>query len=250
MENTVNLHTQMQNAIKKTIPDKKIGIAFSGGVDSTVLATICSKLDYDITLLTIGFEDSHDILFSKKINELLKLPHEIYTINDDEFEKISSKVNQKIKTDNLSWNENSIAFYFVAKLANKLGIKNVITANGIDELFCGYNAYRDAIKQGEQYVMELMEKKLENEKNMMISVNDVTSEFNVKLIQPFLDNNFISFAKQIPLSEKITNEDDLLRKHIIRRLAIDIGVPEESATKRKKALQYGTQIHKSLIKSR
>jgi len=250
MENTVNLHIQMQNTIKKTIPDKKIGIAFSGGVDSTVLATICSKLEYDITLLTIGFEDSHDILFSKKINEFLKLPHEIYTINDDEFKEISSKINHKIKTDNLSWNENSIAFYFVAKLANKLGIKNVITANGIDELFCGYNAYRDAIKHGEQHVMELMETKLENEKNMMISINDVTSEFNIKLIQPFLDNNFISSAKQIPLSEKITNEDDLLRKHIIRKLALDIGVPEESATKRKKALQYGTQIHKSLIKSR
>jgi len=250
MENTVNVHIQMQNAIKKTIPDKKIGIAFSGGVDSTVLAVICSKLEYDITLLTIGFEDSHDILFSKKINEFLKLPHKIYTIALDEFEEISPKINQKIKTDNLSWNENSIAFYFVAKLANKLGIKNVITANGIDELFCGYNAYRDAIKQGEQYVMELMEKKLENEKNMMIAVNDVTSEFNVKLIQPFLDDDFISFAKKIPLSEKITDPDDLLRKHIVRRLALDIGVPEESATKRKKALQYGTQIHKSLIKSR
>jgi len=230
MENTENLHIQMQNAIKKTTPDRKIGIAFSGGVDSTVLTTICSKLEYDITLLTIGFEDSHDILFSKKINESLKFPHEIYIINDDEFKEISSKVKQKIKTDNLSWNENSIAFYFVAKLANKLGIKYVITANGIDELFCGYNAYRDAIKQGEQYVMELMEKKLENEKNMMIIVNDVTSEFNVKIIQPFLDNDFISFAKKIPLSEKITNEDDLLRKHIIRKMAQDIGVPEESST--------------------
>jgi len=250
MENTANLHIQMQNAIKKTIPDRKIGIAFSGGVDSTVLATICSNLEYDITLLTIGFEDSHDILFSKKINEFLKLPHEIYTINQDEFEEISSKVNQKIQTDNLSWNENSIAFFFVAKLANKLGIKNVVTANGIDELFCGYNAYRDEIKQGEVYVTELMEKKLENEKNMMNSVNDVTSEFNVKVIQPFLDDDFISFAKQIPLYEKIIDPDDLIRKHIVRRLALDIGVPEESATKRKKALQYGSQIHKSFIKSR
>jgi len=244
------LLSSTKKAIQEIITTKKIGIAFSGGVDSTFLAKICSNFDYDITLLTVGFANSHDIEFSKRINEFLKLPHEIYIINDDEFKEISSKVKQKIKTDNLSWNENSIAFYFVAKLANKLGIKNVITANGIDELFCGYNAYRDAIKQGEQYVMELMEKKLENEKNMMIVVNDVTSEFNVKLIQPFLDNDFISFAKQIQLSEKITDEDDLLRKHIIRRLALDIGVPEESATKRKKALQYGTQIHKSLIKSR
>ena len=51
-----------------------------------------------------------------------------------------------IKTDNLSWNENSIAFYYVSKLAKSLGISTVVTANGIDELFCGYNSYREAIR--------------------------------------------------------------------------------------------------------
>ena len=95
-----------------------------------------------------------------------------------------------------------------------------------------------------------MNSKLDNELKMMKAVNDVSSEFNVKILQPFLSERFISFAKKIPVSEKIKNSEDLLRKHIIRQAAIEVGVPEISATQRKKALQYGSLIHKTLIKSR
>ena len=245
-----SLLQELQNSIKNTILEKKIGVAFSGGVDSTLLAKLCKDLGFEITLLTIGFEGSHDILFSKKVNEKMKLPHEILEIDKDTFSEISLKIKDKIKTDNLSWNENCIAFYYVSKLANHLKISTVVTANGIDELFCGYNAYRDAIKEGEQKVHELMNSKLENELKMMNAVNKVSSQFNVNIFQPFLSEQFVSFAKKIPINEKIKNSDDLLRKHIIRQIASEIGVPEISATKRKKALQYGSLIHKTLIKSR
>lgn len=247
--NTELLH-KMQNAIKNTILAKKFGIAFSGGVDSSLLAKICSDLGYDITLLTIGFRDSHDIVFSKKISKMLDLPHKTFEITFDTFDDISNKIRQKINTDNLSWNENCIAFYHVSKLAKSLTLDTVATANGIDELFCGYNGYRDAVKEGDKAITELMNKKIENELNMMKAVNTVSSEFNVKILQPFLNQDFIHYAKKIPVSEKIKNHDDLIRKHIIRKLALEIGVPEESANKRKKALQYGSQIHKALVKSR
>lgn len=239
----------MQTAIKSTVP-KRFGIAFSGGVDSSLLAKICSDLHYDITLLTIGFSDSHDIVFSKKISKLLDMPHKTLEINLDDFDHISNKIKQKIKTDNLSWNENCIAFYHVSKLAKSLGLDTVATANGIDELFCGYNGYRDAIKQGEDQVIKLMDEKIKNELNLMQAVNEISSEFGIKIVQPFLTDDFIDYAKKIPVSEKIKDSDDLIRKHIIRKLALQINVPEESANKRKKALQYGSKIHKALIKSR
>src|SRR3989344_678365 len=239
---------EMQNAVKNTILAKKFGIAFSGGVDSSLLAKICSDLGYDITLLTVGFSDSHDIVFSKKISKLLDLPHKTLEISSNTFDDISNKIRQKINTDNLSWNENCIAFYYVSKLAKSLDLDTVVTANGIDELFCGYNGYRDAIKEGNDQVIELMNKKIENELKMMKAVNTISSEFNVKIIQPFLNQDFINYAKKIPVSEKIKDQDDLLRKHIVRKLALEIQVPEESANKRKKALQYGSQIHKALTK--
>ncbi|MFQ6025778.1 MAG: asparagine synthase-related protein [Nitrosopumilaceae archaeon] len=241
---------KMIQSIKTSVPDKKIGLAFSGGVDSSLLAKLSVDAGYDVTLLTIGFSESHDIEFSKEIGKLFELSHQIEEIDSNTFDYVLDKVNKVVNTDNLSWNENCIAFYYVAKLAKRLGLQTVLTANGIDELFCGYDAYRDAIGEGKEKVMQLMESKLENEKNMMKAVNNVVSEFSVKIVQPFLEQDFIDFAKKIPLELKIKNSNDLMRKHVVRELAAAVGVPEKSAFKRKKALQYGSLIHKTLMKSR
>ena len=240
----------IKNSISETVKVKKIGIAFSGGVDSTLISKICSDMNYDIILLTIGFPESHDILFAKQVNEFLKCPHHILEIDSDTFSTISSKIHQKIETDNLSWNENCIAFYYVAKLAKNLDLDAVITANGIDELFCGYNAYREAFSGGESQINEVMLAKLDNELKMMKAVNLIASEFGVKILQPLLSEKFIEYAKTVPLSEKIHDSEDLYRKHIIRKLASEVNVPELSCIKRKKALQYGSKIHKALLKTR
>jgi len=240
----------IKNSISETIKEKKIGIAFSGGVDSTLVAKICSDMNYNITLLTIGFPESHDILFAKKVNEYLNYPHHILEIDSETFHSISSKIHQTIKTENLSWNENCIAFHYVSKLAKSLELDTVVTANGIDELFCGYNAYREAFSVGESRIHEVMNSKLDNELKMMNAVNQIASEFGVKILQPLLYAEFIDYAKTIPLSEKIHDSEDLYRKHIIRKLASEINVPEISCTKRKKALQYGSKIHKALLKTR
>ena len=241
---------EMENAVKEAITDKKIGIAFSGGVDSTLLAKLVKDMGYDVHLLTTGFQDSHDINFATEVNQILNFPHSISEIDPEKFKEVSQKIHQIIKSDNLSWNENSIAFYYVAEIAQKNGLRTVVTANGIDELFCGYNSYREAIEKGEDEVVKMMNDKLKNEKEMMVAVNAVTAEFGVTMIQPFLLPNFIEYAKKIPVSEKIHGQDDMQRKHPIRELAMDYGVPEVAAQKQKKALQYGSQIHKSLLKSR
>ena len=245
-----DLLDNIKNAISETVTGKKIGIAYSGGVDSTLISKICFDMDYDITLLTIGFPESHDILFAKQVNEFLKYSHHVLEIDSETFPTVSSKINQTIQTENLSWNENSIAFYYVSKLAQSLSLDTVITANGIDELFCGYNAYREAFSEGESKINQVMNEKLENELKMMKAVNLVASEFGVRILQPLLHSKFIDYAKTIPISEKIHDTEDLYRKHIIRKLASQINVPKISCTKRKKALQYGSKIHKALLKTR
>jgi len=241
---------EMENAIKETVIDKKIGVAFSGRVDSTLLAKLVKDMGYDIHLLTIGFHDSHDINFAKEVNQILNFTHSILEIDPEKFKEVSQKLNQTIKSDYLSWNENSNAFYYVAELAQKNGLKTVVTANGIDELFCGYNSYREAIGVSEDEVVKMMNDKLKNEKEMMVALNAVTAEFGVTMFQPFLLSNFIEYAKKIPVSEKIHGQDDMQRKHPIRELAMDYGIPEVAAKRQKKELQYGSKIHKSLLKSR
>ena len=240
----------MRHSINSIVGNGKIGVAFSGGVDSTLVSQVCSEMNYDVTLLTVGFTGSHDVMFAKKVNDLLQLPHHTLEINTTTFPDVVKKVGNTINTQNLSWNENCIAFYYISQLATRLDIDMVVTANGIDELFCGYDRYRDIFSGGSKAILEAMREKLNNETSMMKAVNIVTSEFGVRIVQPLLAQDFIEYAITIPISEKIHGPDDMVRKHIIRELACRVGVPEMSYNKRKKALQYGSKIHKELLKLR
>ena len=85
------LLSQMEKAVKETISDKKIGVAFSGGVDSTLLAKLVKDMGYDVHLLTIGFQDSHDINFAKEVNQILNFPHSISEIDPEKFKGVVRK---------------------------------------------------------------------------------------------------------------------------------------------------------------
>jgi asparagine synthase (glutamine-hydrolysing) len=239
----------MEEELKDALGDEKsVAVAFSGGLDSSVLAKMCRDLNRSVTLLTVGFEGSHDMIFSEIIASQLLFPHKKHIIQQDEFYENLNRVKRRINCGIASHLENCIAYLFVARLAKENGFNTVLTANGIDELFCGYNQYRFVYKYGKSSIMELMHGKTLNELLLMKEIVKVASSYGVTIKKPFLSEKFIDFANTIPIDEKIKSEDDMLRKHIIRRLARDMGVPQEAALKPKKALQYGSLIHKYFIK--
>ena len=222
----------------------RIGVAFSGGVDSTLLATICKNLNIDTTLLTVGFPDSNDIEFSKSISQKIKMNHKILEIDKDDFSTFSKKVKNKIPCRNLSHLENCIAFSYIAQLAINNDLSVVLTANGFDELFCGYNNFRYIFNQGNDTINRTIESKILKELELLNEIKQVVEKYNVSILQPFLSKGFISTAMKFPINNKIISYDDVLRKHIIRKIALSFELPSEVIIRRKKALQYGSLIHK------
>lgn len=244
------LRDALYGAVGPVVPEKTVAVAFSGGVDSSLLAKICSDLGKHVTLLTVGFAGSHDIGFSKKIAAMMGLAHKVIELDPNNFERDLVYVRKTIGCDNTSHIENCVAYLNIARAAKDAGIKIVLSANGCDELFCGYNGYRAVYDRGERALMEFMEEKISNELVLVQEISQVAQEYGVQVRQPFLSSAFIDFAKTIPLDQKIKGADDLIRKHILRQAALAVGVPEESATKPKKALQYGSSIHKNFKKRR
>ena len=70
----------------------KVGLIFSGGVDSSILAIILKEIAiqkeksgelFDFKLFSVGLENSQDIKFSKKIANDLDLELEEIIINED-----------------------------------------------------------------------------------------------------------------------------------------------------------------------
>ncbi len=245
------LYLTVKNSVKY---NDKVVIAFSGGVDSTLLSKICIDLKKQICLITVGFPFSHDLLFSKTISALLPSDshnHISFELNDVDFTESIKYVKSKISCGSLSHIENCIALFHLSKIIkdNNLG-DFFLTANGLDELFCGYDRYRLYFDKGYDSIIKFMEEKLINEFHLMNEITQVIGNSGVKSIQPFLTPDFIDYAKKIPLECKIKGNDDFLRKHIIRQIALDIGVPKESAMYPKKAMQYGSLIHKHLVKKK
>lgn len=235
----------LYDAVSVTIPEvDRVAVAFSGGVDSSILAMICRNLSKQVTLLTIGFSGSHDIGFSRRIASKMGMEHKVCEIDYVDFEDKVRSVLQDIRCKNISHIENCIAYIYICKIAKQNNMNLVLSANGCDELFCGYDVYRGLYHRGEAEISRLIEKKIANELTLMDEVEIVIDQLNVQVRQPFLSSAFIQFAKTIPLDQKIKGPNDMLRKHILRWTALAIGVPEESAMKPKKALQYGTSIHK------
>lgn len=243
-------NSDLIDALFTTVSDNlrginKIGIAFSGGIDSTLLAKICKNLNIDTTLLTIGFPDSNDIEFSRSISRKINMNHKVLEIDKDDFLEFSKKIRNNMTCRNLSHIENCIAFSYVAQLASNNDLNFVLTANGFDELFCGYNNFRFIFNQGHETIRKTIESKILNELELINEIKQAVEKYNVKIIQPFLSKGFISIAMKFPIYDKIVSDDDFLRKHIIRKIALSFEIPPEVVIRRKKALQYGSLIHKN-----
>ena len=244
-----DLKKALYDAVSGNVPESKIAVAFSGGVDSSLLAKICQELGKHVTLLTVGFPGSHDIRFTKDIALKMGMEHKALEIDYGDFQENLRRVRQAIKCENTSHIENCIAYFYICKLAKQSGLDIVLSANGCDELFCGYDGYRRVYSGGEAAIMKLMDEKIANEFTLMAEIAVVAGQLGVAVRQPFLSSEFIEFAKAIPVDEKIKGPDDMTRKHVLRQAALSIGVPEESAMKPKKALQYGSSIHKYFKKA-
>jgi asparagine synthase (glutamine-hydrolysing) len=246
------LKTDLANAIFDSVVesvttevDEGLGIAFSGGVDSCLLAVVCKKLELNPILLTIGFSNSQDINYSKIISSKIGAPHFVLEISEDDFLSTSQRIRSTIQCKNTSHIENCIAFYYIAKLASINGIKIVLTANGFDELFCGYDKFRSIFSLGESNIEKAIEDRILKEQELMKEINLTTGSFRVRFKQPFLSLKFISVSKMIPTNYKIIGSNDYLRKHILRKIALSLDLPSEAVIRRKKAIQYSSLIHKN-----
>jgi asparagine synthase (glutamine-hydrolysing) len=231
----------------------EIGLFFSGGVDSTIIAKILKDIseikDLNIKLFTVGTEDSKDIENSKKIAKNLKLDLKYSLVNESIISLNFENLLNTIEKANIIDLGVGMTVYLASELANEHGIKTILTGQGADELFGGYNRYLNSYNLGENF----LENEFRHDIEFMHEINfqrdiGIAKINNLNFRSPFLDKDFIKYALNIPIQYKIQSSDDKLRKHILRDIAIDLGIPDYIASRPKKAAQYGSGIHKIIIK--
>lgn len=239
---------EILSAIERNCKEKEVGIAFSGGCDSSLLAKACEKLGKEVKLLTIGLENCFDLKNSKISSQALDLPHYTKSLSLEELEEGIKKVISLTKPQTLIDLEIRVGFYFIFMLAKEKNIKTVLSANGLDELFCGYKRCCKFLKLSEKALLDFIEQTLKKAFENQEAIKKIANLFEINYSEPFLDSNFIEFAKKAPLELKIKNPEDNLRKHITREIGFELDVPRKIAFKTKKSFQYSSGIHDGIEK--
>lgn len=142
-ENCVNRIAEiMEDSVKHhQISDVEVGSFLSSGIDSSYIVTL-AKPDKTYTL---GYDipKYNEIDYAKDLTKRLKIKNKSKKITKEEYLKIIPDIMYYM--DEPSSDPASIALYFVSKLASK-DVKVVLSGEGADELFGGYNTYRSYIE--------------------------------------------------------------------------------------------------------
>ena len=138
-----NIDSAMRDSVKyHEIADVEVGSFLSSGIDSSYLVSLARP---DKTY-TVGYDNPKydEISYAKDLAEKLNITNKSKKITKEEYMAAFPKIQYHM--DEPLADPSAIALYFVAQLASK-DVKVVLSGEGADELFAGYNTYREEIDQ-------------------------------------------------------------------------------------------------------
>ena len=249
-----NLKKQLKESLITSVEKRlrglsEVGIMFSAGIDSTLLARLCDDLGLETFLYSVGHEDSADAQFAQKTADDMRLPIVLQKVTVEDVRNYLPLVLNAIEEFNIMKLGVGMPAYMAAERAHEDSIRVMLSGQGADELFAGYHRYLKFYQQRGEETEQNLKEDIKHLYQVNLQRDDAVAMANsVELRVPYLDLDVINMAINIPMKYKITGENDPLRKCILREVARDLGVPEEIVKRPKKAAQYGSGIHKMLVR--
>jgi asparagine synthase (glutamine-hydrolysing) len=124
------------------ISDVEVGSFLSSGVDSSYVAC-CAHVD---KTFTVGFDNGekyNEISYAQELSKMIPVKNESKVISPEEFWEAFPKIQYYM--DEPLADPAAVALYFVCQTAAK-HVKVVLSGEGADEIFGGYNIYKEPIE--------------------------------------------------------------------------------------------------------
>ncbi len=216
------------------------GILLSGGVDSSTIAFIAKKLNYNPQCYTVGLESSDDVEWAKKAAQVNGFSLKTRILSLDELEATIKKVIEITKSNDIITVGVGCVTYTAAKMAKEDNCESIMSGLGSEELFAGYERHLKAMERDYENVHAECIAGLQMMRNRDLTRDvAIAQHFNLELMIPFLDKEFMKAALSIHPMLKI---DKMGNKIILREAAQQLGLQKEFSWRKKQAAQYGSSV--------
>ena len=138
-----NIYDVVNDSVKHhMIANVEVGTFLSGGIDSTIVTALAANINPKIKSFSIGFdvEGYNELTIAKKTAEYLGI--ENISVNVSEQDYIKALPSVAYYMDNPLADPSCVGIYLLSKEARK-HVKVVLSGEGSDELFGGYNIYKE-----------------------------------------------------------------------------------------------------------
>jgi len=215
---------------RQMMGDVPVGVFLSGGLDSSLVAAIAARwAAREGTVLhtfAVGTEDSPDLLAARQVAEFLGTDHhEIDYTAAEALESLPGVV-RAIESFDPGLVRSAVPNYMLARMTRQ-HVRVVLTGEGADELFAGYDYLRE-FTEPEDLRVEL-ERTVKSLHNLNLQRCDrVTMAHAVEARVPFLDREVIRWALRVPARAKLGQPE----KRLLRE-AFDGWLPDELLWRKK-----------------
>jgi asparagine synthase (glutamine-hydrolysing) len=252
MENAAEtLQKLLERSVRRRVWGlKETAVAFSGGLDSSVVACLAKRFCGNVHLIHVSLRNRPETEEAKKAADELKMPIQVHLFEEEDVERVISKVVELIEEPDPVKASIGVPFYWTAEKTAEAGFRVLLAGQGADELFGGYQRYINGyLLHGKEKVRRtiFIDVVRLHESNIERDVK-ICGFHDVELRLPFASYAIADFALSLPVELKIEKKADSLRKLVLRKVAENMGLPASIAEKPKRAVQYSTGINDAFKK--
>ena len=219
------------NSVRKRLMcDVPFGVLLSGGLDSSLIASITSRYSKSILnnvwgsklhTFSIGLKGSPDLKYAQEVAKSLDtIHHECNFTIEDGLNAIRDVIFHT-ETYDITTIRASTPMYLMSRIIKAHGIKMVLSGEGSDELFGGYLYFHQA-PNSREFHRECVNKVRNLHKFDCLRANKSTMAWGVEARVPFLDTSFVDSVMNINPVYKFCDKDlntgrNRIEKYILRK---------------------------------
>lgn len=237
----------ISRAVQKRVAGRdRVGIIFSGGIDSFLIAYLVQRLGIPFTCYTAGRgRDAEDLLWAIQLAEQFGFPLRYRILTKQDIGDLIPEIIRDIEDHSLNQVEVAVPVYASVRMAQESGERVILSGQGADELFGGYSWYPAVVDREGYDAFERLsfEDAFLLYKECLEREDKIAMAHSIELRVPYLDPEVMEVAFRISPRLKVQRAADPLGKRVHRDYCKWIGIPENVAYRRKEAAQHGANVH-------